>query len=141
MSGFRHLAIQSFRVLAKVDLTLRPLTVVIGPNGSGKTSLLEALSLLAVSANGGLSDRVSQLGGFNSLLTYGAERLLLEVTFEEGDGPPLRYSLTLVSSGGSYHIKSETLWQDTRPKSTYLIRHTGLLTPLLQTRLAQPLRT
>src|SRR5512143_2842030 len=50
MLRLRKLVVRQFRVLETADIELRPLTVVIGPNGSGKTSLLEALSLLAVSA-------------------------------------------------------------------------------------------
>ena len=82
------LYVQSFRVLAKAEIALRPLTVMIGPNGSGKTSLLEALSLLGVSAEGGLSDRISQLGGFSHLMTYGANWISLGADVESDDRTP-----------------------------------------------------
>jgi energy-coupling factor transporter ATP-binding protein EcfA2 len=49
---FGRLAVRGYRRSASVEFDLRPLTVVIGANGSGKTSLLEALSLLARSAQG-----------------------------------------------------------------------------------------
>ncbi len=39
------LTIQNFKVLRDVDVKLRPLTVIVGPNGSGKTSILQALHL------------------------------------------------------------------------------------------------
>ncbi len=46
MSGFQHLSVDGFRRLCGVELELRDLTVMIGANGSGKTSVLEVLSLL-----------------------------------------------------------------------------------------------
>ena len=39
------LKLQNFKVLRDVDVKLRPLTVIVGPNGSGKTSILQALHL------------------------------------------------------------------------------------------------
>ena len=69
MSQFESIHIQGFRRLVDVKLALRPLMVMIGANGCGKTSLLEAWRLLAKSADGKLSDTISSLGGFGELLT------------------------------------------------------------------------
>src|SRR5258708_11353563 len=41
------LSIRNFKVLREVDLKLQPLTVIVGPNASGKSSILQALSILA----------------------------------------------------------------------------------------------
>ena len=41
-----QIQIQNFKCLRDVTVDLEPLTVLIGPNNSGKTSLLEAISLL-----------------------------------------------------------------------------------------------
>ncbi|MGP8245904.1 MAG: AAA family ATPase [Bryobacteraceae bacterium] len=48
---FLNLTVRGFRRLAEVDLALRPLIVLIGANGVGKSSLLDALSILASSAH------------------------------------------------------------------------------------------
>jgi predicted ATPase len=37
------LSLRNFKVLRKVDVRLRPLTLIVGPNSSGKSSLLSAL--------------------------------------------------------------------------------------------------
>lgn len=117
------LSVRSFRVLAKADVAFRPLTVMIGPNGSGKTTVLEALSLLAVSAQGGLSDRISQLGGFSHLLTYGADRLVIGASVESAEWASFEYSMNLIPSGGVYAIEAEDL---TRANSLYLVRTQGV---------------
>ena len=45
MQRFARVKTRGFRSLVDVDLSLRPLAVMIGPNGSGKTSLLDLLLL------------------------------------------------------------------------------------------------
>ncbi len=43
---FGQLSVRGFRRLNDVQLSLRPLSVMIGANGTGKTSVLDVLSLL-----------------------------------------------------------------------------------------------
>jgi predicted ATPase len=40
------LSIRNFKLLRHVDLRLQPLTVIVGPNASGKSSILQALTFL-----------------------------------------------------------------------------------------------
>ena len=70
MQRFLNLTVRGFRRLAEVDLELRPLTVLIGANGVGKSSLLDALSILASSAQGNLSAAVSEMSGLAAMTTY-----------------------------------------------------------------------
>jgi len=60
---FEGLEVCGFRRLYDVNIALRPLMVLIGTNGSGKTSFLDAWSLLAASANKELARTLSRLGG------------------------------------------------------------------------------
>src|SRR5438105_6385071 len=66
---FEKIHVQGFRRLQDVDLKLKPLNVVIGANGSGKTSLLDVFSLLAASASGRLNEAISDLAGIDANLT------------------------------------------------------------------------
>ena len=78
---FGQLSIQGFRRLCDVRLSLRPLSVMIGANGTGKTSVLDVLSLLAFSAQARLSSSISELSGLASVLTYEkAEELRLSIS-------------------------------------------------------------
>ena len=52
-----RIIIENFRCLRSVDVPLKPLTVLIGPNDSGKSTFLEALKLLASGREGTQIDR------------------------------------------------------------------------------------
>jgi predicted ATP-dependent endonuclease of OLD family len=69
MSIFEKIRVQGFRRLYDVDLKLKPPNVIIGANGSGKTSLLDVFSLLAASASGRLKETLSDLSGIDANLT------------------------------------------------------------------------
>ncbi len=44
---FQRLRLTNFKSIASADISFRPLTVIVGPNASGKTSVLEALHLVS----------------------------------------------------------------------------------------------
>jgi len=107
-----ELHIQGYKRLRDVKLPLRPLTVLIGPNASGKTSVLEVLDLLAASARRHLSDALIALGGLGRLTSQGVpeQRLSIRALRSDGDDPPLEYALELAPlGGGAYAIAQERL--------------------------------
>lgn len=107
---FGQLSIEGFRRLRDVRLALRPLSVMIGANGTGKTSVLDVLSLLASSAQARLGPSISELGGLANVLTYDkAEKLGLGITMEVPGHQPLEYSLSLRPQGIAYAIGEEML--------------------------------
>lgn len=109
---FRELSIQGFRRLDNVEVTLRPLSVMIGANGTGKTSVLDILSLLASSAQGKLASSITDLSGLASVLTYDrAKHLGLQISMEVPKHEPLKYTLQLKPQGIAYVIEEETLSQ------------------------------
>ena len=112
MAKFKRISVKGLRRLVDIDVELRPLTVMIGVNGVGKSSLLEAFSLLAASADGELKEKLSELGGLNTLMSVGgASRFSLGVVADaEEDGAELLvYELSLHPSGTGYAIGSESL--------------------------------
>src|ERR1039458_10183488 len=109
---FGQLSIEGFRRLRDVRLALRPLSVMIGANGTGKTSVLDVLSLLASSAQARLGPAISELGGLANVLTYDqAEELGLGITMEVPGHDPLEYSLWLRPQGIAHAIREEMLSQ------------------------------
>ncbi|WP_437931939.1 AAA family ATPase [Sorangium sp. So ce291] len=93
---------KGLRSLADVRLQLEGLTVLIGDNGSGKSSLIEACELLRRAASESFSEDLNKIhGGVGSLLRVGAERLELGLAIAPDDAfyHRVEYTLALNRSG------------------------------------------
>jgi len=109
---FQDLAIDGFRRLDDVRLNLRDLSVLIGANGTGKTSILDVLSLMAKSAQGKLGESISDMSGLSNILTYDrADELRLGISMTVPGYEPLEYSLKLRTQVVNYVISEEKLSQ------------------------------
>jgi predicted ATPase len=109
---FSHLSVKGFRRLHDIEIPLRSLSVMIGANGVGKTSLLDVIDLLAISANGGLNKRVSDLSGITALLTIDkATRIEFGLEMRVAGYQPLKYTLALEAKGTAYSIAYEQISQ------------------------------
>jgi len=109
----KRIRIQGFRRLKDLDLPIRPLVVLIGPNSVGKTSLLDAFSLLGASAAGKLNATISEMGGLSSVVTRGeTSELSFSLDLEVPSDEPLRYEIRLAVRGPGYAIVEERLTQE-----------------------------
>jgi len=108
----KKLGISGFRRLYDFEMEMKPFTVIIGINGVGKTTFLDAISLLSASASGNLNAKLSQQGGVGNILTRGkSDNTSFSINMEIPDHKPLEYNLDLVPQGTGYSIASETLQQ------------------------------
>jgi predicted ATPase len=119
-----QLRISGLRAIEDLTLDLRGLTVLIGDNGTGKSSILEALELLRLAAKpvAFVADVIEAAhGGLRSLLRRGAKELRLEVTIE-GAEPALAYGLAIGFVGSSVQIRREwvTEYVDLGPFTSFL---------------------
>ncbi len=112
MNKINRIKINGFRRLLNIDLQVRPFMVLIGANGVGKTSFLDAFSILSASASGNLNSILSLFGGIANLLTRGkSESLSLLVDMTVPGHEPLEYDLRLDPKGSGYSISRELLCQ------------------------------
>lgn len=113
MTTLKRLRVRGYRRLFDVDLPMKPFSVLIGKNGSGKTSFLETLSLLAASCNGQLAARISDLGGIGDIVTRErATAIEFDLSSPVEGQSPLDYNLRIEPRGQGYWIQQESLTQD-----------------------------
>ncbi len=128
---FNRLGIRQFRRLREVEVEVRPLTVLIGANGAGKTSFLDVWALLAESAAGRLQEYLSARGGLAEVLTRAKADaandeplpLRLELSMTVPQYEPLSYQLSLSPSGNGYQIGEEELAQPTSGPRPFMHLH------------------
>lgn len=114
---FQHLAVRGFRRLRAVDVDLRPLTVLIGANGVGKTSFLDLWDMLAESASGRLQSYVSAHGGLAEILTRNETgrpsnnlaTLQVRLRMARPELAPMDYLLELAPVLNTYDVVGEEL--------------------------------
>ena len=118
MNIFEKIHVQGFRRLHDLDLRLKPLNVVIGANGSGKTSLLDVFSLLAASAFGRLKETMSDLSGIDANLTNllaakgnKARFMAFDLAMGVPGHNPIEYRIAMTPQGVGYEISDEVLTQ------------------------------
>ncbi len=106
----KRLRVKNYRSLADVDVTLEPLTVLVGHNGSGKSNLIDVLRF-AQDAMRGLDAAIVNRHGMSALRRWSEKgrpydiEINLEIRTDEITG---QYGFTLGSERrGQYRVKRE----------------------------------
>ena len=123
----KSIEIEGFRSIKSLRFDLHALNVLIGPNQSGKTNLLDALDLLANAVQGRLGTSIYQArGGLATILWAGEGQRRIRYKVEFGPEEPFTeekgaaYELVIEERGASYEVAEETVatgqgWDDKRP--------------------------
>ena len=95
-----HVTVKGFRSIKSIEkLELRPLTVLIGANGSGKSNFIGVFSVLNALREGRLKEYVLRAGGADKVLHYGSrvtEHLEIHISVLGGRS---KYWIKLVPTG------------------------------------------
>src|ERR1700693_304212 len=105
MGALKRMTLNGFRSIKAMDLELRPLNVMIGANGAGKSNLVSFFKMLNEMMAGRLQNYIAEAGRAQSLLHYGPKRTpQMEAALEFGTDQGLNtYHQRL------FHVAGDTL--------------------------------
>ena len=107
-----QIAVKNYRVLQDVKITKLPrLAVVIGANGTGKSTLFDVFSFLKDALASNVSTAVAKRGGFKELVSRGHEDEPVGITvkFRESSRRLATYLLEIGTSAGRPVVRREVL--------------------------------
>ena len=107
MSKLDYITVSGFKSIARIEkLEIGQLTVLIGPNGSGKTNFIGVFSFLNAIREGGLQRYVAKAGGADKVLHFGSkvtERLHVHISFKNKVN---QYEIVLEPNGAGELVPS-----------------------------------
>ena len=105
------ISVEGFRSIARLDrLPLRPINVLIGANGAGKSNFIGVFALLRALRTGRLDVYVGISGGAERNLHFGAKvtkRIRIDVSF--GEGEELHHALFEPTDADKLLLRSESV--------------------------------
>ena len=105
MGVLDRISIKGFKSIRNAELDIRPINVLIGANGSGKSNLLEAMAFLQAIRAGNLQGYVGRAGGADRLLHFGAkttDEMAFRARFSNEGICEYRLALTPTDTGALY---------------------------------------
>ncbi len=143
--------LSGFKAVKQATLELGPLCLLIGRNGSGKSSFIEALQWLQESMFDGLDEATSRrFRSFHDLLNRRSALIHIEAWFEQESTPSTHYTLEAQPSAGApgagqrpIVLREDCVFGRTRAAHKVLFSRKGLRGPpyrwLRRTRTGKPL--
>ncbi len=109
MRSLDHIEIRGFKSIRNLALALRPLNVLIGANGAGKSNFVSAFELLNQIVERQLQVHVARSGGADALLHHG-QKVTPELALKLSFGPNGYQVVLGPSSDGNLFFVREECW-------------------------------
>ena len=110
--AIEQIEVKNYRVLQDVEITDLPrLAVIIGANGTGKSTLFDVFAFLKDALAADVHSATAKRGGFRELVSRGRDGPVSITIHYRGakDGRPLVYILDLEESGGRVIVSREAI--------------------------------
>ncbi|MDY0812395.1 AAA family ATPase [Kitasatospora purpeofusca] len=112
-----RLDVENFRSLQRISLPLGGLTVLVGPNGVGKSNVLQVFRFLSDIINSDLDPALSSRGGFDEVAFWGGDRpptmmrigLQARWTSHASAAAPDEYQLTINRRGNKRAVEGYSI--------------------------------
>ena len=113
--SIKYISIENYRVFREVEFKIMsPLSVVIGANGTGKSTLFDVFSFLKDALTGDANSAAARRGGYRELVSRGEQGpVRIIVSYQGSDGRFLAYVLVLEEEAGRVVVQGEGLRQQT----------------------------
>lgn len=108
MAGLDRITLKGYKSILEMDLKLKPLNVLIGANGSGKSNFISFFKLLNHLVNENLQNAVGKSGGANTLFYFGSKKTE-KIEFNLYFGPNSYRVIWEVSDTSKLYFSSEKL--------------------------------
>jgi predicted ATPase len=111
----RRVRIHNYKSIGSCDVTLAPLTVLVGRNGSGKSNFLDALSFVVDGLRGSLDHAIRTRGGIDEILRrrsgirFRKFFITLELALPERQFARYGIEIAAASQRGAYVVNLESL--------------------------------
>ncbi len=127
MSTLTRISIENFKSIKILTLDLKPMNILIGANGAGKSNFVGVFKFLNELVEGNLQTYTGRQGGANSILHFGrkqSESLSIQLSFDE----KIEYDCILAPTvADSFVFHNETVYRpntDTGGKDCH-VYHSG----------------
>lgn len=124
----RRVVLRNYKSIKECDVSLGPLTFLVGLNGSGKSNFLEALRFLSDSLQTNIKDAVKQRGELRKIFWREKNRAThfsIELELTLPDAGNASYEITIGDHEGLFVLKSEHCVvhaHGTRDRAEFLVR-------------------
>jgi len=107
----QRVVLRNYKSIGQCDLSLHPLTYLVGQNGAGKSNFLDALHFVRDALTGSLDSAIHERGGLHEICRRSSDPpnpLGMRLEFRLKDGRNGRYAFEIgAKPGGGYEVERE----------------------------------
>ena len=121
--SIKYISIENYRVFREVEFKIMsPLSVLIGANGTGKSTLFDVFSFLKDALTGDANSAAARRGGYRELVSRGEQGpVRIAVGYQGRDNRLLAYVLRLEEEAGRVVVQSEGLSHQTEREAEQFV--------------------